>query len=242
MLLAVTSPPYPAGAAPLSEHMKITVLYFAAVKERLGVPSESIEFAEEDELSAAALWTRLCARHPALEPMRRYLRLSVNMEMADDATRVRDGDEIGVIPPIAGGADTSDVLTENPIDDDEIISRVTRDDAGAVVTFRGVVRNHSKGKDVAWLEYEVYPEMAAAKLRQVIAEAEAAHPTARCALQHRYGHLEVGEAAVVIAVSSPHRAEAFAACSMAIDRIKEIVPIWKKEASPDGTCWVGMGS
>ena len=154
---------------------------------------------------------------------------------------MQDGAEVGLIPPVAGGAPRVG-LGEDVLDAAAVARTVSRAEAGAVVVFEGVVRNHAQGRAVSYLEYEVYPEMALAKLRQVIAEVESEFPECACAIHHRFGRLEVGECAVVIAVSSAHRAPAFAACARAIDRIKEIVPIWKREVGPDGESWVGMGS
>lgn len=221
--------------------MRVTVRYFAGVRERLGLTEEVVEVDAEADVDA--VWLVLCGRHPALEGLRRYLRLSVNLEFVEGTHAVADGDEIAVIPPVAGGSSVDDLLLSDlPLDEQAICARVERPEAGALVMFRGVVRNHSKGQAVAHLEYEVYPEMAVLKLRQVIDEVEREFPEVRCALTHRYGVLQIGDAAVVIAVSSAHRAVAFEACARAIDRIKEIVPIWKKEVGPDGASWVGMGS
>lgn len=226
--------------------MRFEIRYFAAVREKLGTSGETLDLPDHDTLDLDTLWRILCQRHPQLTPMRRHLRVGINLEFADgDEVRIADGDEVALIPPVAGGTtlvDAPALLCSGPIDEAAVLAAVERPEAGAVVSFRGVVRNHSQGRPVAWLEYEVYPAMAKAKLRQVIAEIEKEHPEVRCALVHRHGRLEIGDAAVFIAVSSPHRAVAFAACARAIDRIKEIVPIWKREVGPDGAVWVGMGS
>lgn len=122
---------------------------------------------------------------------------------------------------------------------DECVQAVRRDGSGGIVIFVGSVRDVSEGKRVQFLEYEAYEPMALAKLRQVVDEACSRWPVHAMAIQHRLGKLEIGEDAVVIAVSCPHRAEAFAACQYAIDRLKEIVPIWKKEYGEGGEMWVG---
>ena len=109
---------------------------------------------------------------------------------------------------------------------------------GAIVLFSGLVRDNSAGKSVSYLEYEAYPEMAEAKMREIGAEMQARFGLDRVAISHRYGRLEVGEISVCIAVASPHRAEAFDACRWAIDRLKEVVPVWKKEVTPTGEYWV----
>jgi molybdopterin synthase catalytic subunit len=111
--------------------------------------------------------------------------------------------------------------------------------SGGIVTFTGSVRDVSEGKRVRYLEYEAYEPMALEKLDQVVKETTSRWPVRAIAIQHRLGKLEIGEDAVIIAVSCPHRAEAFAACQYAIDRLKEIVPIWKKEFGEAGEVWVG---
>jgi molybdopterin synthase catalytic subunit len=112
---------------------------------------------------------------------------------------------------------------------------------GGVVTFTGVVRRVSRGVQVERLEYEAYPEMAEKVMTELCSEIESEIPGCSLAVEHRVGDLSVGEVAVVIAAAAPHRAEAFAACRAMIDRLKERVPIWKKEISPDGAEWIGLG-
>jgi molybdopterin synthase catalytic subunit len=152
-----------------------------------------------------------------------------------------DGDEVALIPPVAGGASRC-ALTTAALEPRRVEALVERPNAGAVTTFAGVVRNHSQGRAVEFLVYEVYERMALAKLEEVAAHVEDSYDDVRVAVHHRHGKLFVGDTAVVIAVSSPHRADAFAACAQTIDRIKEVVPIWKKEVGPEGEEWVGFGS
>lgn len=129
-------------------------------------------------------------------------------------------------------------LTPGAIDVGAVTASVSRPGAGAIVTFHGVVRDHNLGRDVRYLEYEAYPEMAREEMTRVACEAESRWPEARVAIVHRTGRLEIGEASVVIAASAPHRAQAFAASRFAIDELKETVPIWKKEVWSDGSAWV----
>jgi molybdopterin synthase catalytic subunit len=119
------------------------------------------------------------------------------------------------------------------------VEAVRRPGSGGIVTFIGSVRDVSEGKRVYRLDYEAYEPMAIAKLQQVVDETKARWPVQAMAIQHRVGTLHIGDDAVVIAVACPHRAEAFAACQYAIDRLKEVVPIWKKEYGEDGEVWVG---
>jgi molybdopterin synthase catalytic subunit len=157
--------------------------------------------------------------------------------------RLTEGDEIAFFPPVSGGSGASDdkfAITFDPISLDDMAGRVLKPETGAVAVFAGVVRNVSAGKAVEHLEYEAYEGMAVAKLRQVAVEAREQWPDiVDMAIIQRIGHLEVGENAVVVAVSSPHRGDGcFEACQYAINRLKQIVPIWKKEVSPDGSEWV----
>lgn len=130
-------------------------------------------------------------------------------------------------------------LTRQPIDDHSLTQLVRRSNCGAVVTFLGTVRDLTGSQVTVALDYDAYPGMAEKKLAEIEAEVRSRWPVGDIALVHRLGHLEVGEVSVAVAVSSPHRADAFDACRHAIDRLKELVPIWKKENWADGTMeWV----
>jgi len=130
-------------------------------------------------------------------------------------------------------------IVSHPIDPRAVEAAVAYPGAGALCVFHGVVRDHSRGRRVTHLEYEAYPPMAEKVLTQIGEEIAGRWPGARVAIVHRTGRLEVGETSVVIAVSSPHRAEAFEACRYAIEALKTRVPIWKKEFAEDGEYWVG---
>jgi len=129
-------------------------------------------------------------------------------------------------------------ITSEPINVQKVVTAAYRDDCGAVDVFIGTVRNHSRGKDITRLEYEAYPEMAVKMIQRIIDEAEKKWPVKKVAVSHRTGVLKIGDIAVVIAVATPHRRESFAACQYIIDRLKEIVPIWKKEIATDGETWI----
>jgi molybdopterin synthase catalytic subunit len=129
-------------------------------------------------------------------------------------------------------------LTVDPLDARRLEAAVAHKGAGAICTFTGVVRDSSRGRSVTHLDYEAYAEMASAQMRKIGDEIAERWPEARVAMAHRTGRLEIGEASVVVAVSCPHRAEAIAACKWGIDRLKESVPIWKKEHAADGTYWI----
>ena len=130
-------------------------------------------------------------------------------------------------------------LTHDPLQPDRCVAAVRQSGNGGIVTFIGCVRDVSEGKSVEFLEYEAYEPMALAKMQQVCDETRSRWPVKSIAIQHRLGRLEIGDDAVVIAVSCPHRGEAFEACRYVIDRLKEIVPIWKKEHGEGGEIWVG---
>jgi molybdopterin synthase catalytic subunit len=129
-------------------------------------------------------------------------------------------------------------ITAGPLSPEPFLRHVRRDDSGAVALFLGVVRDNSHDRRVLYLEYDAYPEMAERKLREVAEEALARWPITDVAIAHRTGRLEIGETSLLVAVSSPHRHDAFAACHHIVNRIKEIVPIWKKEVWEGGEAWI----
>jgi molybdopterin synthase catalytic subunit len=222
--------------------MKITVKLFARMRDIVGQGSLEREITEP--ATVADLLQTLHNDYPELAKAGSRIVISVNKEFAEPKTRLADGDEVALFPPVSGGSDAESqpkfAVTFEPIGLDEIAARVVKPETGAVAVFGGVVRNVSAGKAVDYLEYEAYEEMALAKLKQVADEARQQWPKiVDIAIVQRIGHLEVGENAVVVAVSSPHRGDGcFEACAYAINRLKEIVPIWKKEVSPEGDEWV----
>ena len=129
-------------------------------------------------------------------------------------------------------------ITHERLDRDALVAAVSHPGAGGIVVFEGVVRDNARGKQVHYLEYDVYPEMAAQQIREIVAEAERRWGVERVAVAHRIGRLEIGEASVIIVVASPHRAEAFDACRYIIDTLKTTVPIWKKEVATNGEEWI----
>ena len=217
--------------------MKVQVLYFAVVRERLKRDSETLDL--PDRATAAQLLDELARRHPALTALRSALKLAINEELAPLESRLAEGDVVALIPPVAGGAGLFRISDE-PLSLDEVVRAVATPAHGGIATFTGVVRDHSRGKTIVRLEYEAYRPMAERKLAEIGAQLATEMPGTRLAIVHRVGKLAVGEAAVVIAASAPHRAAAFEACRAAIDRLKETVPIWKKEIADDGEEWIGL--
>jgi molybdopterin synthase catalytic subunit len=219
--------------------IQIHVLYFAVFRERIGAASEALELPERATVGDAL--DALAARHAAVAQLRGRFRVAVNQELSDDARALADRDELALIPPVAGGAGRHVVLSAEPLSLDRCLSAVRTASAGGIVTFTGMVRETSRGKTIVRLEYEAYAEMAVKVMTELCDEIEREIAGARLAVEHRVGRLEVGHVAVVIAAAAPHRAEAFAACRAMIDRLKERVPIWKKEIADDGAEWVGLG-
>jgi molybdopterin converting factor subunit 1 len=213
----------------------IRVLYFAVVRERLRRDEEQVELPAG--ATVAALLDELSRRHPAIAALRKHLQVARNRATARPDDPLGDGDEVALIPPVSGGAGA---VRATPLDVNEVIAAVAHEGAGGIVTFTGVVRRESRGHRVERLEYEAYGAMADERIAAISAELERAHG-ARVAILHRTGHLAVGDVAVVIAASAPHRAEAFAACRDAIERLKVEVPIWKKEIGESGEEWIGFG-
>lgn len=129
-------------------------------------------------------------------------------------------------------------ITKKRLSPEPIINRIKKDNHGAVVTFIGTVRSPSRGKEVLFIEYEAYSEMAQKKLQQIVNEINQKWQLQDMAICHRVGRLRTGETSLVIVAAAPHRREAFEACQFAVDRLKQIVPIWKKEVYKDGESWV----
>lgn len=217
----------------------VRVRLFARLREQAGIETETVELPADSTL--ADVYEALKRAHPALEPDRNGVRVALNQEFSDWNLTVADGDEVAFIPPVSGGAHGVGVLfeiTADPLDARRLEAAVAHGGAGAICTFTGVVRDNSRGRAVTHLDYEAYAEMAAAQMRRIGEEIAEQWPEARVAMAHRTGKLEIGEASVVVAVSCPHRAEAIAACKWGIDRLKESVPVWKKEHAADGTYWI----
>lgn len=217
---------------------RVKVRFFAAARERTKTSELELELA--DGATVADLTAALVARFPPLGPLLPHLRVAVDQEFAAATQVLPPSAEVALIPPVAGGAPLFRVQ-DAPLSLQEVVDAVSRVSQGGLVTFTGVVRDHSKGKAVTRLEYEAYVPMAEKKLAEIAAEARAQWPGTEVAVVHRVGTLLPGELAVVIAVSAPHRKEAFRACEHVIDRLKEDVPIWKKEFAADGEVWVGLG-
>jgi molybdopterin synthase catalytic subunit/molybdopterin converting factor small subunit len=212
------------------DSVQITVRLFAGLRERAGTARLVVDEVER----VGDVWAKL-----GLGDEPGGLLYAVNREYARPDDPLRDGDEVALIPPVSGGAFR---ISEEPLDLGAAVAEATSDDAGAVATFLGTVRRSSRGRDVLYLEYEAFEEMAEPMLSALGDELTAKHGLSRVAIHHRIGRVEIGEASVVIAVSAPHRAAALDACREAIDTLKTTIPLWKKEVYAGGEEWIGQGS
>ncbi|MEU6285779.1 molybdenum cofactor biosynthesis protein MoaE [Streptomyces sp. NPDC047028] len=219
--------------------MDVRVLYFGILREQFIQAREEC-FTLTPGATVADLVEQICLRHPGFAPVHSRVAIAVNEEFADDKQVLNGGDTVALIPPIAGGSGHYCRLTDEPLRVDPLIDAVSGPGQGGMVVFIGAVRNHHDGHGVTQLHYEAYASMVRRALNSIIDRCEQAADGVRVAVAHRTGTLQVGDAAVVIAASAPHRGEAFTAARTCIELLKQEVPIWKKEYSPDGTEWVGM--
>jgi molybdopterin synthase catalytic subunit len=217
--------------------MQIQIRYFAIIRETMGRSGDTKEVAPSS--TAGDVLDIISEEVPAVARLLPALLLMVNQEYAARDRVLEDGDELALIPPVSGGDDARFRVQREPIDPRAVEQLVVAPETGGLVTFSGAVRNHARGQRVTALEYEAYEAAAEKMLARVGDEVRERWGIERIAIVHRVGRLDVGEISVVIAAAAPHRAEAFAACQYAIDRIKIIVPIWKKELYDDGSSWVG---
>jgi MoaE-MoaD fusion protein len=235
--------------------MQVRVIPFGVLKDWLGTSPATVELREG--ASVAELLAGLGARVPA--PPLRGIAVSVNAEYATAEQVLREGDEVGLLPPVSGGttpaagasrtADSSVeradepiiepiiALTRERIDAEKLVAATKHGEDGAVVVFDGIVRNNTRGRHTLYLVYEAYEEMALKQMHALAQEVGQRFAIRDVALVHRLGKLEVGETSVLIAVASAHRAAAFDACRWLIDTLKKTVPIWKKEHFEDGAVW-----
>lgn len=218
--------------------MRVTVAYLGGSRGQAGRDRETLELDAGATVGDVA--ARTAAEYPDLAPLLDSVRWAVNFEFAGTDRQLRDGDEVGLLPPVAGGAPRAEVTGE-PLDPLRVLDRVARPDAGATVVFVGTVRNNARGRTVTQIAYEAYEPMAQRQLERIAAACGNAREGVEVAITHRRGTLSVGEASVVIAASAPHRKAAFDACQEALEHIKVDVPIWKREETDEGEVWVGWG-
>jgi molybdopterin synthase catalytic subunit len=217
--------------------MEVRVLSFGVLKDWLGSSAATVELPEG--ATVADLLQRLGDgqdAHPSAQLLR-SIAVSVNAEFAAAAQVLREGDEVGLLPPVSGGTAEFAALTRQPIDAAKLIAAAKQGEDGAVVVFDGIVRNNTRGRQTLYLDYEAYEEMALKQMDALAVEARTRFGVRQVAMVHRLGRLNVGETSVLIVVASAHRAQAFDACRWVIDTLKQTVPIWKKETFVDGAVW-----
>jgi molybdopterin synthase catalytic subunit len=221
--------------------VKVSVYYYAAAKELAGCQSSTFEF-DVESVPQAELRSAVIARVPSLAVFLERMRLAVNGDFVDASQPLQDGDRVDVLPPVAGGSPIVLCrISDDEISLDEVRKAVEHPGAGGVCIFHGVVRDHADGKQVSRLDYEAHEGLAVKEMKRVLEGVAAEHTGVRIAAVHRVGNLGIGDVAVCVAASAAHRDDAFAACRKAIDRIKETVPLWKKEWGPDGDAhWVNL--
>jgi molybdopterin converting factor subunit 1 len=212
--------------------VKIAVRLFAGLREQAGTAERDVDL--DDGATVSDVWRTLDL---GTEPP--GLLYAVNREYAEADRALADGDEVALIPPVSGGAFR---LSDQPLELAAAVAEVADDGAGAIATFIGTTRNESRGRIVHHLEYEAYEGMAEGVMEEIAADVRSRYDLCGVSIHHRVGRVGIGDASVVIAVSAPHRHDALAACRDAIDRLKETVPLWKKEVYEGGDEWIGRGS
>jgi molybdopterin synthase catalytic subunit/molybdopterin converting factor small subunit len=218
--------------------VNVKVRLFASYREAVG--ASQVELPLTDDADGAALWAALVARFPGLRTLPPPSGYAIDDEYVSGNRPLRGAVEVALIPPVSGGDPTVVLeLTDAPISTDRVLRAVADPRAGAVVLFLGVVRENARGRRVDHLIYEAYEALARRELEKIAAAVAARWPVTRLAIVHRIGQLAVGEPSVAVAVSAPHRGEAFEAGRYTIDTLKRTVPIWKKEVWEGGAAWVG---
>lgn len=218
--------------------MRLTVQLFANLAETCG--ARQVELSDLPQpLTASLVMDAFVDRFPQLDGMRDSIMFAVNAEYVSADHPVMPCDEVALIPPVSGGSeDDFFKITRDVLDPTTLHDLVLSPQAGAVSLFVGVVRDNNLGRDVNYLEYDAYPAMATKVMRQIASEIQDRWDVLDIAMHHRIGRLEIGEASVAVAVASAHRGEGIEACHYGIDRLKAIVPIWKKEVWADGEEWI----
>jgi molybdopterin synthase catalytic subunit len=210
--------------------VRVTVRLFAGLRERAGWSEREVDGVAR----VGDVWQIL-----ELGPEPPGLLYAVNKSYVERGRELADGDEVALIPPVSGGAFR---LSRAPLSLEAVVDEAASAEAGAVASFVGTTRIHSRGHTVTHLEYEAFEGMAEQVMAEIAEELKARYDLCEVAMHHRIGRVGIGGRSVVIAVSAPHRQDALAACKDAIDTLKERVPLWKKEVYEDGEEWIGRGS
>jgi MoaE-MoaD fusion protein len=235
--------------------MQIRILFFGVLKDLVGRSTDIVDFPDGTRLQdVLAHYVR---QTPRLEPLLAALALSVNQEYAGPERKLASGDEVGLLPPVSGGAPAAPGaegsnngkggsqsesknevrIVREPIATEAVLAALKRPEDGAAVVFEGVVRDNTRGRRTLYLDYEAYEIMAQKQLESLAEQAREHFAVRAVSIVHRLGRLEIGETSVLIVVASAHRGPAFEACRWIIDTLKKTVPIWKKEYFEDGAVW-----
>jgi len=215
----------------------LKVLFFGQLRDVAGVAEDRPEL--PDGALLEDVFQHYAARFPRMTELRPSIVFARNQQFSDPSAAVQEGDEIAFLPPVSGGSDRNYyALTRDPIDTQALRALLLEGTDGAIVDFLGVVRNNTKGRPTRFLDYECYEPMALKIMAEIGESIAASHATGRIAMVHRLGRMEIGEASVAIVVTAPHRRPAFEAALEGINRLKKLVPIWKKEHFEDGEVWV----
>ena len=228
--------------------MHVKVLFFGVTREIVGLREDMIEVAKGARLES--ILETYTNRFPRLREIAPSLVIALNQQFAPLESLAEEGDEIAFLPPVSGGSGefTHQIvdpqaghffaLTRDPVDGGAVARRLLRGEDGAFVNFEGVARNNTKGRATQHLEYECYEPMAVRVMAEIGGEIAQAFPIGRIGMVHRLGRVNIGETSVSIVVTAPHRKPAFEAALEGINRLKRLVPIWKKEFFVDGEVWV----
>jgi MoaE-MoaD fusion protein len=217
--------------------MRVLVRLFASYREAAGVGRLELELPPGATVKDAIF--KILKDHPLIAEGRQVV-IAKNHDYVTSDEPLADGDEVALIPPVSGGAMTVApiAVSGSALSVDDVLEAVRDSGFGGIVLFLGTVRDRSRGKRVTHLEYEAYAEMAETKMREIAQRLETKHGPLRLVMHHRVGDLAIGDIAVIVAAGAPHRDAAFTAARAAIDELKTVVPIWKKEHSDDGAVWI----
>lgn len=222
--------------------MRVRVLLFGQLKDIVGRQEDELDL--QTGATLAAVMSHYAGRYPKFQGLNNSIACSINQEYAQASAVLKEGDEVGLLPPVSGGkAKTGELrsqhcaIVRDPIDLQAIKKSLEHPEDGAALLFEGVVRNNTRGRRTIYLNYEAYETMALSEMEKLSQAALELFKVRDVCLVHRLGRLEIGETSVLIGVTSAHRAAAFEACRWLIDTLKKTVPIWKKEHFEDGAVW-----
>lgn len=227
--------------------MRIQVLFFGQLKDIIGRATDELDLSPGS--SVGTVFDHYASQYPRLREMSASIAIAQNHEFSQRDSALSEGDEIALMPPVSGGCDDSWIacsadefgfyaVTDTVIDAQALVKRLQRDNDGAVLTFDGVVRDHTGDRKTLYLDYEGYAPLAVKTMQRLGEEIREKHDVHGVGMIHRVGRLQLQEASISIVVTSAHRQAAYDASLEAINRIKKLVPIWKKEYFEDGEVWV----